>query len=233
MEQERSGPKRKTVLRKIAHLDAHHRLFIALIVTIIAWAVFWTWLELSSLLIAAWDVFALASLGLSWAVIVAAEPRQVRSTARLQDSSRKIIFTLVVTAACASLVAVGFLVGRGRGLPRDLLAGRLALSVLAVVSAWLLVHTTFALRYAHLYFGEGAEGGHASHAGGLAFPGEGHPDYADFAYFSFVIGMTSQVSDVAVTSKQLRRLVLIHGILSFGFNTLILALTVNVVSGLL
>jgi uncharacterized membrane protein len=88
----------------------------------------------------------------------------------------------------------------------------------------------FTLRYAHYYYGEG-DGAKA--VGGLEFPNDDAPDYLDFAYFSFVIGMTAQVSDVAISSKSLRTLALVHGILSFCFNTVILALTINTVSGLL
>jgi uncharacterized membrane protein len=89
----------------------------------------------------------------------------------------------------------------------------------------------FAMRYAHAYYGDGKSGD--KHAGGLEFPSDDTPDYLDFAYFSFVIGMTCQVSDVQITAKSLRTLALIHGILSFCFNTIILALTINTVSGLL
>ena len=108
----------------------------------------------------------------------------------------------------------------------------LLLAILTVVFSWLLMHGVFGLRYAHTYYGDSdtAEG---EHAGGLDFPGERLPDYRDFAYFSYVIGMTCQVSDVTVESRKMRRLVLLHGMLSFGFNTVILALTINTVSSLL
>jgi uncharacterized membrane protein len=96
----------------------------------------------------------------------------------------------------------------------------------------LLLHAVFGLRYAHKYYGD-SEIDAKKHAGGLKFPDEVRPDYRDFAYFSYVIGMTCQVSDVAVTSREMRRLVLLHGILSFAFNTVILALTINTVSSLL
>jgi uncharacterized membrane protein len=89
----------------------------------------------------------------------------------------------------------------------------------------------FGLRYAHLYYGEGDSADKP--IGGLEFPSDDSPGYVDFAYFSFVIGMTCQVSDVQITSKSLRSLALIHGVLSFCFNTVILALTINTISGLL
>ena len=89
------------------------------------------------------------------------------------------------------------------------------------------MHTVFGLRYAHAFYGDSDEVGQDRHAGGLEFPGERMPDYFDFAYFSFVIGMTCQVSDVQITSRRMRRLALTHSVLSFGFNTVILALAVS------
>jgi Predicted membrane protein len=91
----------------------------------------------------------------------------------------------------------------------------------------------YSLRYAHTYYGDSDQAGLQQHAGGLIFPGDRPPNYFDFAYFSFVIGMTCQVSDVQITSRRMRRITLFHSILSFGFNTLILALLINTVSGLL
>jgi uncharacterized membrane protein len=103
----------------------------------------------------------------------------------------------------------------------------IASCALAVVSAWFLTHTAYALRYAHLYYRDDDEG-----EGGLAFPGEGRPAYLEFAYFSFTIGMCFQVSDVGVSSRQIRRAVLGHSLLSFLYNTAILATAVNLAVGL-
>ena len=90
------------------------------------------------------------------------------------------------------------------------------------------MHTVFALRYAHIYYGDSDDPN--EHAGGLEFPRDDAPDYLDFAYFAFVIGMTCQVSDVGISSKPLRRLALLQGVLSFGFNTVILALAINTIA---
>jgi len=105
------------------------------------------------------------------------------------------------------------------------------LSILAVVAAWSLMQTVFALRYAHIYYGDSDDLN--KHAGGLKFPGHDAPDYLDFAYFAFVIGMTCQVSDVGISSKPLRKLALLQGVLSFGFNTIILALAINTIADFL
>ena len=99
--------------------------------------------------------------------------------------------------------------------------------------SWALLHTVYSLHYGHIYYGDSDPSEQFSAEKGLEFPGDEEPDYVDFAYFSFVIGMTCQVSDVQVTSKRMRRLTLLHGIISFAFNTVILALLINTVSGLL
>jgi len=95
------------------------------------------------------------------------------------------------------------------------------------------MHTAFGLRYAHAFYGDREDLAQDRHAGGLLFPGEKAPDYFDFAYYAFVVGMTCQVSDVQITSRKMRRLTLLHSVLSFGFNTIILALLINTVSSLL
>ena len=110
-------------------------------------------------------------------------------------------------------------------------AGRLALSVAAVGLSWFLVHTLFSLRYAHAFFKDAHKQAREKVQGGLEFPGKGSPDYMDFAYFSFVVGMTCQVSDVQISSRTIRRLALVHGLISFAFNTAILAMFVNIIAG--
>jgi uncharacterized membrane protein len=96
--------------------------------------------------------------------------------------------------------------------------------------SWMMVHTTYAFHYAHLFY-DPVEGTQA--AEGLNFPNENEPDYLDFAYFSFVIGMTFQVSDIQVTSTKIRRQSLLHGLISFGLNTFVVALTFNLIAGLI
>jgi uncharacterized membrane protein len=163
------------------------------------------------------------------------EKRHIREEARAQDLSRTLIFVFTVIVACASLFAVVYLLSRAntRNLPLDA-----TLSIFAIVAGWSLMHTVFAMRYAHIYYGDGdnpnedAGGLKFPHDdGGLKFPHDDGPDYLDFAYFAFVIGMTCQVSDVDISSKALRRLALLQGLLSFGFNTVILAITINAIAG--
>ncbi len=210
---------------RLTNLDSHHRLIIALAVAAIVFA----WLPgrhvLPMRVIFAWDAFGMVTLGLAWMRIVATDPGKVSGTARLQDSSQTVVFLSVIIAACASLFALGYLLGAAKDLSKGKMTEHAGLAFGTVLCSWALVHTVFALRYAHLYYGETP--------GGLDFPEEKEPDYMDFTYFSFVIGMTFQVSDVQVTSRRLRRLALLHGLVSFAFNTVILALSINIISGLL
>lgn len=98
--------------------------------------------------------------------------------------------------------------------------------IASVTLAWLVLHLSFTFRYAHLYYGDENQK-YVKHSRGLDFPGETHPDYFDFAYYSFTIGMTFQVSDVVIKTKGLRRLTLAHSLLAFFFNTILIAITIN------
>ncbi len=188
-------------------------------------------------IVSAWDAFATSALVLTWSIISTQDPYEVRRSAPLQDSSRTSIFVLVVFAAVVSLFAVFLLLGGAKSggsspSPAYGVAFHIALSVAAIVLSWALVHTLFALRYAHHYYADAHKVAKDDIEGGLMFPGDENPDYGDFAYFSFIIGMTCQVSDVQISSKHMRRLATVHGLIAFTFNTAILALFVNIVAGL-
>ena len=177
---------------------------------------------LSTDIIAAWDTFAFCVLAAAWLTILITPQRTLRARAQEEDFGRTVIFVVVVVAACASLFAVGLLVIEGS-------AGHLVLGLATVVLSWSLIQTVFGLHYAHAFYGDSDQPSERRHAGGLLFPAERMPDYFDFAYFSFVIGMTCQVSDVQITSRRMRRLALLQSVLAFGFNTIILALLINTV----
>ena len=151
--------------------------------------------------------------------------------AQAHDQNGYVIFVLVVTAASASFVAIGFLVGDIRDLSFWPRFAHLTLSISALLFSWLLIQTLFAFHYARWYYSRVA--GSTTHRAGLRFPGDKEPDYLDFAYYSFVVGMTSQVSDVMVTTRQMRRLTLVHGVLAFIFNIAILAMSINIIGGVL
>lgn len=218
----------------IAKQDARHRLVIALLISTAVWGGLRGRVQPLTQSIATWDVFALCVLGLAWLTIITTPPEKLRARAQMQDLSHILIFIFVVVTACAGLFAVGFLfLNKSVAAQSPHFFVHLLMSLVAIICSWALVHTVFGLRYAHTYYGDPVgPTGLKPHAGGLEFPGDREPDYMDFAYFSFVIGMTFQVSDVVITSRDFRKLVLVHGMLSFGFNTVILALTINTVSAL-
>jgi len=213
-------------------VDAHHRLGASIGCALTGGALLRGHLAIPSLLVATWDLFALFSVVLAWAVIVSRDPFETRRRAKLEDSSRTFLFVMVVGGAVASLVAVALLLTASKTMPKAQLSGHVALSVAAVVLSWVLIHTIFALRYAHHYYAGAKEKARDQVTGGLVFPEESNPDYLDFAYFAFVIGMTCQVSDVQITRRSLRRIALWHGLIAFVFNTAILALFVNIVASL-
>ncbi len=153
--------------------------------------------------------------------------------AKLQDDGRVVILSLILTTACASILAIGFILQDSKGLSPALLFFHVVLSVLTIIGSWLLVHTIFASHYAKDYYQDDPSTSEIDDIGGLEFPNCTQPDYWDFLYFSFVIGMTSQVSDVQILSRQLRRLALFHSVLSFFFNTAIVAMSINIIAGLI
>jgi len=221
-------------MQRIIHdLDAHERLLISLAVAVITFLLTLGHFKPSIPLILAWNGFALTAIVLDWLKILFAEARTTVRTAKLQDTGRTAIFFFVIAAAVASLFAVLFLLGSAKELHGRALSGHVLGAAGTVVCSWCLIHTIFALHYAYVYYQKcdadlDSEGGE-----GLQFPGDEPPNFLDFAYFSFVLGMTFQVSDVQITSSRIRALALVHGMLSFLFSTVILALAINVASGLI
>jgi uncharacterized membrane protein len=221
------------IVDRICRQDSRQRLVLGLVA---GGAVFFAsrgHVRSASAAIAGWNAFAVVVLALDWLTILTTPLRKMRELAQQQDLSRYLIFLFVVVTACAALFAVGFLVNVKKSPSGAYFVIHLLLTLSTVIFSWMLVHTVFGLRYAHTFYGDSDQPGVHQHAGGLIFPGDRPPDYFDFAYFSFVVGMTCQVSDVQITSRRMRRLTLVHSILSFGFNSIILALLINIVSGLL
>jgi uncharacterized membrane protein len=214
------------------NLDAHQRLLIAVFAALIAFLVTSGHSRLPLQTISTWNAFAWCFILLSWVRIAFADARTSVRHAKLEDAGRMAIFVFVLLAAVTSLFAVAILIGKAKGLSKTILIGHLLLAGGTVVSSWVLVHTVFTMHYAHAYYRNLDDEQESSEGEGVEFPDEKEPDFLDFAYFSFVIGMTCQVSDVQISSRGIRRLALVHGLLSFVFNTVILALTINLSSGL-
>ncbi len=174
-------------------------------------------LRMATRLLIAWDVFLALYLVLAFGLFARTGIAHIRRNAIMQDDGRFLILIVTALGAFASLAAIVWeLAGSQRG------SAGAGLAIGTIALSWTGIHTVFALHYAHDYY-RGAQ------AGGLAFPGEeAEPDYWDFVYFSFVIGMTAQVADVGITSRTIRRTVTAHGVVSFIFNTALLALTINI-----
>lgn len=187
-------------------------------------------IDLISRIILAWDTFCLSMILLSWILFFTATPNELCAIVEEQDDGLKVIFMIVLIAVCFSLFgSLLLLTSKGESSFNKVFHTIVSLS--PVLLSWLLLHTTFAIRYAHLYHAHNKLNT-GSNVGGIDFPAKGHPDYIDFAYFSFVIGMTFQVSDIQVSSQVIRRFVLLHSLISFVFNTVIVALTINIIAGL-
>lgn len=186
-----------------------------------------------------WVGFAATDLVLILLGMWQADTDDIRRVAASEDLPRTQGFVLVVGAALASLGAVVGLMGSLKGLSKDLRVLHVVLSVAAVMLAWALVQLVFTLRYAHTYYNADEATGHDT--GGLVFPDDqGNanapsltPNYVDFAYFAFVIGMTAQTADIGIANRELRRTALLHGLIAFIFNTVIVALTIGTLGGLL
>lgn len=180
--------------------------------------------------IIAWSSFSLFMIIISWITFFTTTSKQLCIRAKEQDESRAITFLIVLISVCLSLLGTLFLIqNTDEGLRSKQL--HIIASLLSVVFSWILLHTIYTLRYAHLYYSVSLDNPKA-HPSGLDFPETTEPDYLDFAYFAFIIGMTFQVSDVRVTSSVIRRFVLLHGLIAFVFNTIVVALTINIIAGL-
>jgi uncharacterized membrane protein len=202
---------------------ARPRLFISLGVFVVISAIVsatTTW-RVSPRLLVGWNIGIGLYLVLAFHMIAVSDVVSIRRRAAGEDEGKFAMLVLTVASALASIAAiVAELSSTLNGGARQ--PTQLVLAITTIVLSWAFIHTMFALHYAHEFYDD--EGG-----GGLTFPGpDEDPDYWDFMYFSFVIGMTSQVSDVGITSKPIRRTVAAHGVVSFVFNVALLALTVNI-----
>jgi uncharacterized membrane protein len=197
---------------------ARPRTFISLCVGILVCLLLPGSLRLVTRLLIGWDALIAAYLVLVYAMMLGNDHQHIRRAAAMQDDGRFVILLVIAVGAFASIAAIVAELGTKRGVIE------LTLAIATIALSWAAVHTTFALHYAHDYY-------RGSKPGGLQFPSgdtHDHADYWDFVYFSFVIGMTAQVSDVGITDKTIRRTATAHGIVSFIYNTALLALTVNI-----
>lgn len=178
-----------------------------------------------------WCLGIVVYLLLAWWLCVGFDAVRTRARAQAQDEPGKVLLLVLLLATSVCVAAITVLMQQSRDLSGVQRVLHIGLSVFALAVSWLFIQTVFTFRYAHRYYQE--EKRKEPDGPGLQFPGGLDPDYFDFLYYAHVVGMTSQVSDVQVTSREMRRLTLVHGVLSFGFNMLIVALSINVVAGAL
>ncbi len=181
-----------------------------------------TGMHVSNAVLLGFDLGALVFLGIIARLFAKSPPTRMRRQARAQDTGRWGILWSGIVLSSVVLVALSneLHAAKGGGIQS------LVIGVVSVVLTWLFLNTMFAMHYAHGFYGDYGE----KHTG-LDFPETPEPDYWDFAYFSLVIGMCFQVSDVQITSRYLRRVVLLHSVIAFFFNVFIIAITVNIVAG--
>ena len=216
-----------TVLRVIA---GHRRVFVALAITAAVWLLYPLAAAGGSREIVAWDAGVLSFLAMTLHLFLTHDARRMAMLAEEPEEGRWAIFWVALLASVFSFFAVTTGFAGLKDLPAQQRATRIAFVAATLIMSWLLAHVIFAMRYAREWYGGDGKGGFRR---GLTFPGDNNPDYMDFLYFSMVLGMTFQVSDVQITGRRLRRLALLHGLVSFLYNTVIIALTVNIAAGLL
>lgn len=214
-------------------LAGHPRAIAALVASVAAWTAvsdaYPGW-SARTRAIASWDIGAIVFLALAMHLFATRVPEQMAADAEQQEEGQWTIFWVMLLGTIFSFAALSGEFSGLKDLPSVERGLRVALVGSTLLLSWLLAHVVFVFRYAHEWYDRDEQG---RLKGGLQFPSDDQPDYLDFLYFAVVIGMTFQVSDVQVTSRRLRRLALLHGLLSFLFNTVIVALTVNIAAGLL
>jgi uncharacterized membrane protein len=177
-----------------------------------------------------WDAFCVSYVAIMLAAMAESTPDAMRARAAADDQGRATILALVLVAAVAAILAIALELSAAKnahGLERGL---RVTLAFATVAASWFTVHLIFALHYAHGYYDRDEVS--ATDARGLRFPGEEEPDYWDFLHFAVIVGVAAQTADIAISAKRLRRLNTVHALFAFAFNTVVVALTINLLAGL-
>ena len=201
------------------------RLLYAVVSGGLTWLLFPAIYTRATRMLLAFDVGSFVLMALAVAIIVRSDINATRKRAAAEDPGRTFVWILVIAMSAISLFAATILVHDVKTLPHNERLLRLFLSIGTVLLSWILAHISFALRYAHLYYRVGRD-----NEGGVEFPGGEKPDTLDFAYFAFTIGMCFQVSDATISNRTVRHTALAHALISFAFNTGIVALAINVVT---
>lgn len=221
------------LLHALQTLDSRRRIGLSAMLGMLIFLLLPDAMHLNSRILAGWIAGVVCFLGLILFMMSQANPQKTYYLAQRQEAQHLAIFLLVVFLAFTSIFAITLMLANTKDTPPEVLTIQIGLSAVAILSSWFLIHTMFALHYATCYYRDDPVTPEADYTGGISLPGEELPDYLDFMYFSFTIGMTSQTSDVSIISRPMRRLVLGHGVVSFFFYSIIIALSVGVVGGLI
>ena len=178
-----------------------------------------------------WNIAGLVYLGVAGRMMVTSRSETIARRAARQDDSRLVIIALILVAIASSFISIAGLMTEAKEATRQVKLYYLSLAALTIVVSWFVMQMTFTLHYAHEFYRPSERS--RDEIGGLVFPGETKPDYWDFLYFATSIGATSQTSDVGIRSRAIRRLATVHAIVSFFFNSAVLALTINLAASLI
>jgi uncharacterized membrane protein len=222
-----------TTPRFLASL-AHRRslalgLGVGLLVALAVWRIP-SHLSVPSRAVIAWDLGVAVFFVSLWALMKCQTPQSMRAWSMKLQASRRAVLIATLIAVLAALITVSVEMKLAKADHGPIQGVRILVVICTVALSWFFVQTAFALDYAHEFYAEGDEG---ADRGGLKFPGGEAPDFWDFLHFSVIIGAAAQTADIELTSKTMRRLVTVHSLISFGFNAVILALTINLTAGLL
>lgn len=181
-----------------------------------------------------WNVAVFLYLIATAKLIAQSTHESIRRRAKMSDEGRTGVLFLTAAATCVAIGAIIAELGQSQSFYEGERAAHIALAIVTVFSSWTFMHLIFALHYAHEFYSEAEEAPHVdAHArGGLHFPNTPTPQYIDFLYFSYILGVACQTADVEICSRKMRAVALVHGVVTFFFNTTILALMVNISSGL-
>ena len=214
-------------------IQARPRLFLCIAICVILALIQPQDWSLATRLLIAWNGAVILYLILGAHMMTRADKLSIRRRAQLTDDGKYAFLGFSILAAIASLTAIVLELAGVKDLAGSNKAAHIALVATTLISSWFFVHLTFTLHYAHEYFADELRTPDPTDVrGGLIFPGTKDPHYLDFLYFSYIIGVASQTADVATSSRTMRALALVHGIVSFFFNTTILALTINIAASL-
>lgn len=223
----------------LRHILFRIRLLSSVVIGLLTYFLLPSFLERTSRGLIAWNIAIIAYLVLVGFMMARSNHETMRRRARVLDEGRHTVLILAIIAALSSLVTIVLELFKLKNEPGSVVALHVGLSVATIVTSWSFVHVIFTEHYAHNFYlldgplDGGSDDVETRKKKGLHFPGEPWPDYLDFLYFSFTIGVANQTADTEVVSRRMRTLVLIHSVISYFFNTIILALTINIAASML